>query len=97
VSWIVLYLATTSLFLAALFFQTTHLQGVIAMSAQDSVNEITAQIKKGTGEVVGKIAELEAANPEVDFSELKAAAQALDDVVADAPVEPAPEPEAPAE
>lgn len=59
------------------------------MATQEAVNAIVAQVKKGTGEVVAKIAELQAqvdAGAPVDLSELAAAAQALDDIVADAPV-----------
>lgn len=64
----------------------------ITMSAQDTVNTLVAQFKKGTAEVVGKIAELQAqvdAGETVDLTELAAAARALDDIVPD----PAPEPD----
>lgn len=60
------------------------------MALQDEVNALTAQVKKGTSEILNKIAELEAANPNVDLTDLKAAAQALDDVVPDAPAEEPP-------
>lgn len=65
------------------------------MSAQDTVDALVAQLGKAKQEIVTKIAELEAANPGVDLSELTAIAQGLDDIVEDAPVEP--EPETPAE
>lgn len=73
--------------------QVKHLRGVIAMSSQDAVNAVVAQIRKGTAEVVGRIADLQAqvdAGQPVDLTELAAAAQALDDIVADAPVDPVP-------
>lgn len=58
-------------------------------AVQDAVDQITAQLDKAKGEVVKAIADLEAAvaageTPNLDA--LKAAAQALDDVVPDAPV-----------
>lgn len=76
--------------------QINHLRKVITVSAQDTVNALAAQVRKGISEVTGKIAELQAAadaGQPVDLTELAAAAQALDDIVADAPVvEPEPEP-----
>jgi hypothetical protein len=68
------------------------LEGMI-MGIQDDVNELTDQVKKGTQEVLDKIDELEAANPDVDLSGLKAAAQALDDVVADTDEDDEPHPD----
>lgn len=82
--------------------QVNHLKGVIAMTAQDAVNAAVAQIRKGTSEVVAKIAglqsQVDAGVPaeQLDLTELAAAAQALDDIVADAPVDPVPA-EVPAE
>lgn len=73
----------------------TNIESGFIMGVQEAVNEIVAQVKKGTGEVVAKIAELQAkvdAGEPVDLSELAAAAQALDDIVADAPVVVEPEP-----
>lgn len=67
----------------------THIESGFIMATQEAVNAIVAQVKKGTGEVVAKIAELQQqvdAGAPVDLSELAAAAQALDDIVADAPV-----------
>lgn len=67
----------------------THIESGFIMATQEAVNAIVAQVRKGTGEVVAKIAELQAqvdAGAPVDLSELAAAAQALDDIVADAPV-----------
>lgn len=91
---------------------SNHLEKVTIMSVQDSVDAIVAQLGKAKGEVVAKIAEVQAAldaagvpAEQVDLSALVAAAQSLDDVVPDAvvgvPVEvPADEPvavEVPAE
>lgn len=61
--------------------------------AQDAVDAVVVQLGKAKGEVLAKIADLEAqvaAGQAPDFSALKAAAQALDDVVPDAPVEEPP-------
>jgi len=62
----------------------------LAMSTQESVDAIVVQLGKAKDEVVGKIADvqaqLDAANVPaevVDLTALTAAAQALDDVVAD--------------
>lgn len=59
--------------------------------AQEAVNQITTQLGKAKNEIVAKVADLEAqiaAGETPDLSALKAAAQALDDIVSD----PAPEP-----
>ena len=69
---------------------------LIMSAAQDTVDQLTAQVLKSKDEVLGKIADLEArvaAGETPDFTELKAALQGVDDVVADVVV-PA-EPEAP--
>ena len=69
--------------------QVAHLRKVIIVSTQDAINAITAQLVKAQGEIVNRIADvqaqLEAAGvaEQVDLSSLTAAAQALDDVVAD--------------
>lgn len=58
--------------------------------AQDAVDALTAQVVKSREEVLGKIAELEAAvaaGEVPDFTALKEAVQSVDDIVADAPVE----------
>lgn len=73
-----------------------NIERIIRMTAQDTINEITTQLAKSGTEIVGKIADLEAAvaaGETPDFTELKAAAQSLDDIVPDAvvvepPVEP---------
>ena len=64
----------------------------LAMSTQESVDAIVVQLGKAKDEVVAKIADVQAqldaaAVPAevVDLSALSAAAQALDDVVPDAP------------
>lgn len=73
--------------------QINHLRKVIAVTAQDTVNAAVAQIKKGTAEVLLRLSELQgqvdAGVPaeELDLSALTEAAQALDDIVADAPAE----------
>lgn len=61
---------------------------------QDVVDALVVQLGKAKDEIVGKIADVEAQLAaaevpveDVDLSALKAAAQALDDIVADAPVE----------
>ena len=76
----------------------TNIESGFIMATQEAVNAIVAQVKKGTAEVVAKIAELQAAadaGQPVDLTELAAAAQALDDIVADAPVVEPVEPVAP--
>jgi hypothetical protein len=65
----------------------------IMSAAQDTVDQLTAQVLKSKDEVLGKIADLEAqvaAGEAPDFTELKAAVQGVDDVVADVvvPAEP---------
>lgn len=68
--------------------------GEIMSEQQDAVDAITAQVQKGTAEVVAQVAKLEEqiANGEApDLTGLKAAAQALDDLNAD------PEPAQPTE
>ena len=67
-------------------------------AAQDTVDQITAQVLKSKAEVLGKIADLEAqvaAGEAPDFAELKAAVQGVDDIVADVVVPT--DPEAPEE
>jgi len=72
-----------------------NLKEVIRMSAQDSINAVVAQLGKAKGEIVAKIADLQAQidsgvpAEQLDLTALTAAAQGLDDVVADAPAEPA--------
>lgn len=71
-----------------------HLEiGTLMGAVQDAVDQITAQLAKAQAEIVAKIADLEAqiaAGETPDLGPLKAAAQALDDVVPDAPVEEPP-------
>lgn len=87
----------TALVLAAIaavgVLSTHELKGVIVSAVQDAVDSITAQVLKSKDEVLGKIAELEAAvaaGEVPDFTALKAAVQSVDDIVADAPVEEVP-------
>ena len=87
--------------------QINHIKRVIRMSTQDAINAVVDQLRKAQTEITTELAsvqaQLEAAGvaEQVDLSALTAAAQALDDIVADAPaepVDPAPvEPAAPTE
>jgi len=60
------------------------------MSTQDAINAVTSQLVKAQREIVNRIAEVQAqldaagVAEQIDLSSLTAAAQALDDVVADA-------------
>ena len=74
------------------------------MSAQDTVDQIVAQLGKVKTELVGKIADLEAqvaAGETPDLSELSAIVDSIDAIVPDPVVEPEPEtpvePEVPGE
>lgn len=67
---------------------TFEIKGAVMSAAQDVVDQVTAQVEKSKSEVLAKIAELEAREPSVDFSALKASVQGLDDIVPDAVVEP---------
>ena len=70
------------------FGRFTVLQG---QSLQQAVDNITAQIGKAQAELVNRIADVQAqldaagVGEDIDLSSLTAAAQALDDVVPDAP------------
>jgi hypothetical protein len=75
---------------SAIWLTGIRLRGVIVSEAQDAVDALTAQVVKSREEVLGKIAELEAAvaaGEVPDFTALKEAVQSVDDIVADAPVE----------
>ena len=68
----------------------------IMSALQDTIDQITAQLDKARDEILNEIAALETAiaNGETpDLTGLTAAAQALDDVIPDAPPEPEPEPQ----
>lgn len=75
-----------SLALIALF-TIKRLEGIIMSASQDAVDAVVAQLGKATDEIKAEIAALEAREPSVDLSALKTAAQALDDIVPDAPVD----------
>lgn len=65
---------------------------VLRLSNADAVAAVVEQLGKAKGEILGRIAVLEAAAAAGEdlsgpLAELAAAAQALDDVVPDAPVE----------
>ncbi len=70
-------------------------QGVIELSIQEAVNTVVAQLNKAHGEIMSKIADVEAqieaagVAGQVDLSALVDAAQALDDIVPDAVEDPA--------
>lgn len=72
---------------------TNHLKGVTRMATQDTVNAVTAQLRKAKDEILAKVADLQVQIDDaqvadrVDVSELVAVAQALDDVVPDPIVE----------
>lgn len=60
-------------------------------AVQDAVDQITTQLDKAKTEILTEISNLEAqvaAGEVPNLDALKAAAQSLDDVVPDAPVEP---------
>lgn len=95
------WVAYSLVFAVSVVFVIDKIKGEIVSEVQDAVDAVVAQLAKAKAEVVGKIADVEAQLAAasvpaevVDLSGLKAAAQALDDVVADAPVE-APVEEAP--
>lgn len=75
--------------LAAIFFSTLfaiyRLEGFIMSEVQNAVDAVVAQLSKAADEIKAEIAALEAREPSVDMSALKAAAQSLDDIVPDAP------------
>lgn len=88
-----------ALFLTALF-TIKRLEGIIMSESQDAVDAVVAQLVKAQAEIVAEIANLEAqigAGEAPDLTALKAAAQALDDVVPDAPVEDVPVEDVPVE
>jgi len=68
---------------------------IMSQAQVDAIKALTDQVRKAKGEIVGKIADLEAAigandTAAVDAAllDLKAAVQGVDDIVPDAPVEP---------
>ena len=80
---------TTGALLIAAWLHHT-LKGTIMSAAQDAVDQITLQLGKAKDEIIAKVADLETqieAGETPDLTALKAAAQALDDVVPDV-VEP---------
>jgi predicted RNA polymerase sigma factor len=84
-------LTVAAVAVAIVLIVTHRWKEAIVSEVQDAVDAITAQISKGTGEVVAEIAALEAqvaAGVAPDFTALKAAAQALDDLNPDPVVEP---------
>jgi len=58
------------------------------MATQADVDAIVTELNAATDEILAKIAELEAREPQLDLSALKASADRLRDVVPDAPAEP---------
>ena len=100
-AWIILCVANPLTFAAA-YWAAKNAIGAIMSEVQDAVNAVTAQLEQARSEIVAEIEYLEAAVADgtpVDLTALKAAAQALDDVVAAVPAAEAPAEatEAPAE
>ena len=74
-----------------------HFERITKMSAVETIAAVVAELDKARGEIVARIADLQAQiaagtpSEQLDLSALVAAAQALDDVVPDVPVvDPAP-------
>ena len=69
--------------------RTNQLENLIMSNAQEVIDAVTAQIVHAQGELVGRIAEVQAqldaagVAEQIDLTSLTAAAQALDDVVPD--------------
>lgn len=70
--------------------QVNHLGRLTMSATQDAVNAVVDQLRKAQAEIVAKIADVQeqvdSAGADVDLSALTEAAQALDDIVPDAPV-----------
>lgn len=70
-----------------------HIEGVIAMSNQDTINAVVTQLGKAKAELIGKLTDLQAQidagvpAEQLDLTALTEAAQALDDIVPDPAVE----------
>ena len=93
--WLVCYLLVVPLFFAVVLVLIGLRIEVARLSNADSIAGFVAQLGKAKDEIVGKIASLEAAaaageDLSAQLADLAVAAQALDDVVPDAPVEDAP-------
>lgn len=70
------------------------IKDAIMSASQDAVDAVVAQLTKARDEIVAEVANLEAqvaAGQAPDLTALKAIAQSLDDLNADAPAEPAAE------
>lgn len=84
---IIIVAAVILLFVVLMYHHST--LGEIVSEIQDAVDAVTAQLGHAKDEIVSEIAKLEAAvvaGDPVDLTALKAAAQALDDVVVDVEV-----------
>lgn len=74
--------------------RTRHLEGVITMSAQDTIDAVVAKLAHAKAEVTAKLADLQAQidagvpAEQLDLGPLTAIAQSLDDIVPDAPAAP---------
>lgn len=74
--------------------QVKHLEGVIAMSQQDAVNDIVAKLSRAKGEILGRLAELQGQidagvpTEQLDLTALTDLADSLDNIVADEVVVP---------
>lgn len=76
--------------------QVNHLEGVIMTTTQDAINAVVEKLRHARQEIVARLAEVQAQLDDaaipaevVDLSALTDAAQALDDIVPDAPEVPA--------
>ena len=70
-------------------FAIKRLERSFMSEIQDAVDAVVTQLAKASEEIKAEIAALEAREPSVDLTALKAAAQTLDDIVPDAPAAPA--------
>ncbi|QRY51771.1 hypothetical protein [Mycolicibacterium septicum] len=68
-------------------FVVWHKERFFMSEVQNAVDAVVAQLAKAKAEIVTAIEELRNREPDVDLSALTAAAQGLDDIVPDAPVE----------
>jgi hypothetical protein len=76
----------------------SRIRSIIMTSAEQAAEGVVTQLGKAKGEIDGVITELEGQAVSAEtIGRLQGISQALDDVVPDAPVEPAPEPEVPVE
>ena len=95
----VLAITAAALFVATLHITTHHSIERRIVSVQDQINAVVDQLRKAKDEIVGQLAAAHnnlhtqlvdaGVAEEVDLSALTAIARQLDDIVPDAPAEPA--------